>query len=288
MSASASRTGTTPARGTADLSSIWSAWARLGVWVSVPRAPEPVAVEALIVASAAHGREDPRLLECVVGWVARAHGLINGRSLSALASAADPLTAAVLGVVLSWAKLATPKSPGLDAALLRCRRVRRGRPLFAVIENIPTLRARAAATATPLFRRWGLWHDDEAVHLDAIQDVSRMIREVPELGIRALLGPTLDADILTRVMQQPATACVLSGALGVSYAATHEAMDRLVNRGLCARERAGAGQLLVPLRAVHDVVAALRNGSPLTRPIPSSRQGVQRTAGLVRSLRRRR
>jgi DNA-binding MarR family transcriptional regulator len=71
-----------------------------------------------------------------------------------------------------------------------------------------------------------------------------MLATVPELRLRALLGPGLDALIVDHLRAAPATAAMLSRRLGSTYAAVHESTSRLEGRGLLSRTRAGRQQYL--------------------------------------------
>lgn len=236
-----------------ELTGLAAAWARMGVWLSVPPAADLIDLEHLIVESARLGRDDERLFVGAASWLAVHHGFVNGRRLSGLVAKVPPIVSATAGVLFSLARTTAGKAPHLDAALARCRPIRPARPLYTIVEQMKPLWAGAAQRSTPLFRRWGLWHDDESLKLSAIRPASWLIAQVPELRARALLGPSLEADLLARALISPLTARDLSRTLGVSYAAAHQTADHLVDRGLLVRERAGPSQLLVPSAAAAAV-----------------------------------
>jgi hypothetical protein len=227
-------------------------WARLGVWLSVTAAEASVDVEALVVRTAAVARADERIFVGAATWLATYHGWLNGRRLAALSARlrrADPVASAVAGALLSLAftgarRLAAGRATELEAAIGECRPLARPRPLFTVMDRFPALRPQLRARASPLYRRWGFWHDDESLKPTVLRPAGWLLRHVPELRIRALLGPSLEADLVTLALAGPLTARDLARATGVSYAAAHGAADRLVARGLVQRERAGARQLL--------------------------------------------
>ena len=227
-------------------------WARLGVWLSVARADGSVDVEALVIRTARVARADERLFVGAATWLATYHGWVNGRRLAALMAKlrrSDPVASAVAGALLSLAtagarRLASGRATELKGAIGECRPLGRPRPFFTVMERFPAIRPQLRAGASPLYRRWGLWHDDESLKPTALRPSSWLLRRVPELRVRALVGPSLEADLVTRALTGPLTARDLARATGVSYAAAHGAADRLVARGLVRRERAGARQLL--------------------------------------------
>ncbi len=97
---------------------------------------------------------------------------------------------AVAGALLTLASRGaggseTGRASELDGAIEACRPLARPRPLFAVIERFPVLRSDLRAGATALYRRWGLWHDEESVKLTAIRPAACLSRHVPELRVRA-------------------------------------------------------------------------------------------------------
>ena len=231
------------------LTAIAAEWARIGVWLSVTPAADPVDVEALITRTARLAREDERLFVGAASWLAVHHGWVNGRRLAALMSElarTDRLGSAVAGALLTLASTGARglRATELDGGIDACRPLARPRPLFAVVDRFPALVSEARANASPLYRHWGLWHNDESLKLTAVRPAAWLLRQVPELRVRALVGPSLESDLVTLALAGPLTARDLARATGVSYAAAHGAADRLVARGLIRRERAGARQLL--------------------------------------------
>ena len=168
------------------LTAIAADWARIGLWLSVAAASEPVDIEALIVRTARVAREDERLFVGAASWLAVHHGWVNGRRLIALATDLDRVGSAVAGALLTLASrgaggLETGRASELDGAIEACRPLARPRPLFTVIERFPALRSDLRASATALYRRWGLWHDDESLKPTAIRPAAWLLHHVPEL-----------------------------------------------------------------------------------------------------------
>jgi len=94
-----------------------------------------------------------------------------------------------------------------------------------------------------LYRRWGFWHDDATLKLASVHPLTRILK-VPELRARALCGPSIEAACIAHAMDCTTNARSLSRDIGVSYAATHAAVERLVGRGLLLRHRNGVRQEL--------------------------------------------
>lgn len=172
------------------LSIIAAQWARIGVWLSVESASQPVDVEALIVRTARLASEDERLFVGGASWLAVHHGWVNGRRLTALAAnlaRVDRVGSAVAGALLTVARdgahaLNGSRATELDGAVEACRPLARPRPLFTIMERFPALRAELRTNASPSYRRWGLWHNDESLKLTAVRPAAWLLRHVPERG----------------------------------------------------------------------------------------------------------
>lgn len=262
----------------ADLRAVAADWTRIGGYFGITPATSPVDLERLLVTTARVAPDDERLFVVAASWLAAHHAFVNGRRLAGLASAvaprapeADTEVSAVLGALLSWASELAGGAEALDVAAARCQPLREARPLFRVVALLPSLAAAAEREACPAFARWGLWHNDQTPKPEAVRPVAWLLAHAPELRIRALAGPSVEADIVAAVLvglpaaatSAPAVAAAanditvrdISRALGVSYAATHEAAEKLVRRGVLRRERRGARQLLRATATAAQILA---------------------------------
>jgi hypothetical protein len=183
-----------------ELDEVASYWARLGVIFGVRPATELVDVERLVCDTARVAPADERLFICAVSWLAQYHVFTNGRRLSALAGTLDDHSSAVLGALLSLASQAAGGAPELEAARARCRRLAKPQPLFAAMRSMRVLRERVERNALPVFAAWGLWHDDQTLKPAAIRPITWLLEKVPELRVRSLLGPSVEADLLARAL----------------------------------------------------------------------------------------
>lgn len=266
------------------LSQLARAWTRFGAYLSVVPSRAPVDLEALIVATARAGPDDERLFVVAVSWLAVHHDFVNGRRLAVLAgelassrrSGAHAEASAVLGAMLTWADdLSGGKAEPLRAAASRCRRLRTPQAFYRVVREMPSVARQVRRAAVPRFEAWGLWHDGEAAKPEAVRPASWLLRHTPELRIRALVGPTLEADLLAAAMLGLPAALPgedrldanrpghgagvavrdVSRALRVSYAAAHQGADKLVRRGALRRERQGVRQVLRPTAVAARLLA---------------------------------
>lgn len=261
------RNGSPTSRDEGELDALAADWARVGVLFGVVPSATLVDVELLICDTASLAPSDERLFVCAASWIAENHGFVNGRRLSSLSTSLDAEGSAVLGALLSLASEAAGAAPELEAALARCRPLAKARPLFAVMRASGVLTRRVRANALPVFAAWGLWHDDQALKPTAIRPESWLLAQVPELRVRSLLGPSVEADLMSYALAGEVTVREVARTTLTSYAAVHGAADRLVWRRLLARERVAQSQVLRPTSFAVEALrtTTLRKGrSPRT------------------------
>jgi len=231
-----------------EVNRLYAAWRRLGVNFSVASCTDMVEVEPLILATATVAGADERLTTCAISWLARYHSFVDGRRLSELTRDSTPSVRSYLGIMLSLAIEAPDgagRAPQYEAALAHCKPLRRPRALYDNIEALPAFRDWARTHSLPVYRRWGFWHDDVTLKLVSVHPLARILK-VPELRARALCGPSIEAAFIAHAMDRITNARSLSRDIGVSYAAAHAAVERLVGRGLLLRHRNGVRQELSP------------------------------------------
>jgi hypothetical protein len=245
-----------PAAGAAAVAaSLYPQWKRLGINFTGASSAHPVDVEPLIIATAACASADERLTTCTAAWLARYHDLIDGRRLSELTRVASARTRAFLGAMLSLAIDAPDGAgscPQFDTAISHCRPMQRAQPFYDAAYGRQAHEQWMQQHTLPLFRHWRLWHDDANLQFRSLHTIDRLLK-VPELRARALLGPSVEASCIAYAFHQVTNARVLSRVIGVTYAATHAAVERLVGRGLLVRKRNGVRQDL----HVSDLCAAV-------------------------------
>lgn len=251
-----------------DVEQLSAMWARVGAGFTVNRSAEPVDLERLIVRTAGTAPRDYRLFFLPASWLAVHFELVNARRLGTLLDRLEGTVSAVAGAMFSVALRAAGTSNQLEAAAARCRPLEGPpEPLFEASFRVPVLREKVREEALPLFRRWGLLHDEISMKPGAVRPIRWIRRNCPELRLRELVGASLESDILQRTLGEARSATELSRALDASYSATHEAADRLVRRGLLERGREGrARPLQVPVE-VADWFLAYPNGA---EPSPSN------------------
>lgn len=209
-----------------------------------------VDVERLVVTTAAHGEDG--LLDVAASWLAVHHILVFGRRLASMAGAlanARPPVAASLGTLLERASagaLALPIELRLRPESLEIARDRCG------AHEAPD------ASGSACSGRKELPSGQRPVAYDLVRPIDWIVRHVPELRVRALIGATLESEIMLAAL---ASACTPPGLAdevpapsvvavarhaGVSYAGVHGAVNRLVRRGLLLRRGEAGDRLLRP------------------------------------------
>lgn len=214
-------------------------WARVGALFNVTPWAEPVDLEALVIETARVARGDERLFVMAASWLAEHHHLLDARRLSRQLAPLEAEHSAVAGALLAMALEGTPGASALAAAVTHCRPAAITTLLFPVLAEIPGWPALVQAEALPLFLRWGFWHNDATLKRNAIRPAAWLVRQCPELRVRALLGPGLDAEVVQLAGSAPRSAAEVAALAGVTYAAAHAAVARLLGRGVLVRARAG-------------------------------------------------
>lgn len=223
----------------AERRDISAEWRRVGAGFSVSPAAYPVDIEALVGRTAKQAPADHRLFFVAASWLGVHHTLVDMRRLGRTLENLDELGSAVAGAMLSVANEAAA-SDRLLAAQRHCRPLGKPRVLFDRIAANTVLAAFAREQALPLFSRWGLWHDEISSKTAAIRPVRWILEHCPELRIRALIGASLEGEIVEALRQKSRSIAELARATGATYAATHEAVTRLYARGLAESVRPGA------------------------------------------------
>lgn len=158
-------------------------WARVGGGFSVAPADHSVVIEDLLVRSAKRAPTDYRLFFVAATWLGVHHRLVDMRRFGRELDVLRGLDSAVAGAMISIANQVT-ESPRLEAAQRHCRPLDEPRPLFdRVVQNL-LLSEFARQDALPVFARWGLWHDEVSLKIDAIKPVSWILERCAELRDR--------------------------------------------------------------------------------------------------------
>jgi len=211
---------------------VMRAWTRLGVAFTVRPATESVDLEDTIAQTAVLAPSNERLFVMGATWLSARYMLVDARRLVVALQQLDSRASAVAGALLTLAAASTTGQTALHAAIAHCRPLRRPVPLFDTMREHPKLLALVKRETPPMYRHWGLWHNDTRLALDALRPVHWTLRHCPELRLRALLGSGLDARVAGVLADHPATITELAAATGATYAATHTAASRLAGRGL--------------------------------------------------------
>ena len=257
---------------------VHAAWARVGGGLSVPPRRKRVDMEDLLVRTLSHARSDARLFWVAASWVSVHHNLVNTRRLVGRLKRCGELEKAVAGALFSVAKHEVGSVTLLNSVLKHCAPIAPPRPLFTVIEKNAVLTYRAREAALPLFREWGFWQDNISMRTDATRPIRWVLAHCPEFHTRAILGATLEAEIIDLVAVVPSSVQDVSTICEVAYSAAHEAASRLIARGWLSRSAQNGHQLLAMQeefqrwydRFPHRVAAENRAPSPLEARRPAT------------------
>jgi len=223
-------------------------WARVGGGFLVHRATYRVDLEQLVGRTAVAAPGDYRALAVATTWLAEHSELVNVRRLGRVAAALDELPAAVLGAMIEIARETNLSAERLKPAQRHCRPLRHPRPLFDRTQANPVLGRFAKEGAMPAFEAWGLWQDELSLKFDALRPISWIIEHCPELRLRALYGPGLEAEVIQVLERGPATIAAVAREVDASYSATHAAVTRLKGRGSVLSLDGHGVELSAPVR----------------------------------------
>jgi len=206
-------------------------WARVGGGFTVPPAEYPVDLERLVGRTAVQAPRDYRAFAVAISWIAQNHELVNVRRLGKVAAMLDPLPSAIMGAMIGAVQEADAGADRLIVAQRHCHRLQEPRALFDRTEANPVLRSFARDGALPVFADWGLWQDELSLKFDALRPISWILENCPELRLRGLYGPGLEAEVLQVLDRGEATIAAIAREVDASYSATHAAVSRLSGRG---------------------------------------------------------
>jgi hypothetical protein len=206
-------------------------WARAGGGFTVEPADYPIDIEQLVGRTAVAAPRDYRALAVAASWLAQNAELVNVRRLGKVASTLDPLSSAIFGAMIDVARDASAGAERLRAAHRHCRPLEEPRGLFDRTQANPVLRAFAKEGALPIFAAWGLWQDELSLKFDALRPIGWILEHCPELRLRALYGPGLEAEVIQVLERGQATIAAIAREVDASYSATHAVVSRLIGRG---------------------------------------------------------
>jgi hypothetical protein len=206
-------------------------WARAGGGFMVDPATYAIDLEHLVGRTAIAAPGDYRALAVATTWLAQHAELVNVRRLGKVAGDLEELPAAILGAMLDIAHESNPSAERLKSAQRYCQPLREPRALFDRTQANPVLRTFAKEGAMPAFEEWGLWQDELSLKFDALRPISWILEHCPELRLRALYGPGLEAEVMQVLDRGAATIAAIARDVDASYSATHAAVTRLEGRG---------------------------------------------------------
>lgn len=206
-------------------------WARAGGGFMAAPALYAIDLEQLIGRTVIAAPGDYRALAVATTWLAGHSELVNVRRLGKVSGELEALPAAIFGAMLDIARGASPSAERLRAAQRNCRPLPEPRALFDRTEANPVLRSFAKEGAMPAFEAWGLWQDELSLKFDGLRPIGWILEHCPELRLRALYGPGLDAEVMQVLDRGSATIAAIAREVDASYSATYAAVARLEGRG---------------------------------------------------------
>lgn len=225
------------------INGIVAQWIRIcgGFW-GAP-ADKPVDIEKLIVSTAGVVRVEERLLEISATWLAKESAFVNIEKLETLLLKAPKGTQAVAAIMLEMAMNSMEQNAKnrLSAVLRSVRPLSKTETLFYLIREYPLAMAKQQRETPSFYKKWGFWYNITKLKPGALTQLDWRLKRCPELRLRALLGPTEEADLLMALRAKDATAKQLARQTGASQ--VEECLNTLCVRGLVVKGKANTWTL---------------------------------------------
>jgi hypothetical protein len=207
---------------------LFSQWVRLGVnFPAFDSCDDEPFLEELISQTSIVGRYEPRLLECMAGWIAKHGDLINTALMHRHLSQGNP---AVLGLVFDL--IDSRPAAKLKKLLQYCSPNKKPEMLFHAAENSPTMKAEAIEKETAINKKWNLLFVSLRTKTDAVFDRKYVLKHNPNLARRALFGPGMRTEILNFLLSRgKAYPAEIAKHFGYRYHRVFEELKELVLEG---------------------------------------------------------
>jgi DNA-binding transcriptional ArsR family regulator len=222
-----------------DTENLRKKWARTGCRFAIEPISEDVDLEQLIIDTTQAVPFDPTLLWGMISWIINYADLINIHRLLRKSALAD---IPVLGVTCDIA-MQNNADKKLHYILNKCTASNPHRILFNVMTETSVAQEHEKTDSLPVFTKWGLYCSTVTIKNDMLLNRERICKENPQLGIRALFGANVRADILFSLKKIKEThLCELARIIGMSYQPVYAeienlARNNLVSIRLCGRNK---------------------------------------------------
>jgi hypothetical protein len=220
---------------------LFQQWVRVGVQFPAfePSSEEPH-LEELIANTSVVGRYEPRLIECMAGWITKHGELINTSLMHKHLSGGD---SAVLGLLF---ELVESKDALKVKQLLKyCKPKKKAEMLFYAAENSPTMKAKAIENETKLNKKWNLFFASLRLKTDAVVERKQILRDNPNLARRALFGVQMRTEILNFLLRNGSSfPGEIAKQLGYQYHRIFEDIQDLIRDGVVMDSQEGKKRIL--------------------------------------------
>jgi hypothetical protein len=226
----------------------------VGYRFAVPRYGSPVDVERVIGDSISAGRDEPDLFWALVTWLTAFGDLVNIHRLWRMVPH-DQTHVAGAAMELAVDKGADKR---LSLVAERCKPLAAPELLFTVMRSTRATEEYEREHGLPLFSRWGLLCSSVTVKDDALTLRSTVLKENPNLALRAIFGPGARADVLFALMGASRTYIQqIANTTGFSYQPVHAEVRQLERNGLVSCARLGTATLVTLSPAAQRFLKAL-------------------------------
>jgi hypothetical protein len=204
-------------------------WVRVGVqFPAFTASIEEPLPEELIANTSVVGRYEPRLLECMAGWIVKHGELINTSLMHKHLAGGD---SAVLGLVFDLVK--SKDATKVKQLLKYCKPKKKAEMLFYAAEDSATLKAKAIENETDLNKKWNLFYASFRVKTDAVAERKQVLKDNPNLARRAIFGVQMRTEILNFLLRKGSSfPGEIATQLGYQYHRILEDIQELIRDGV--------------------------------------------------------
>ena len=163
-----------------DIELLYQKWKRMGVnFPAFEASNKAPLIEELIAQTSIVGRYEPRLIECMAGWIQKHGSLIKASLMRKYLAAGD---SAVIGLILDL--LDSKETLKLRRLSKYCTPKKKAEMLFYAADHSPTMKSEAIEKEAEINRKWNLFYVSLKIKTDAILERKQVLKMNPNLGHR--------------------------------------------------------------------------------------------------------
>jgi len=217
---------------------LYKIWSRLGVGFGERFTTRgSIDLECVLLKTSHEGRDDSRLLFGMRGWLLKHHDLINRSRLIRFVKKNE--NTAVLGGIIDSILQEHPRS-GLQYVRKYCHSAKKPTFVFNKVAASSVLSSMNREENLQIWKNWNLISREMDDMRGAIAEKAFVIKNNQNLGLRALFGPGIRAELLNYlIVHEQGNAYKIAQDIGLSYEPVHSELQLCRRIGLMVAEKVG-------------------------------------------------